>query len=83
MTRIQSEFGVASMAVFGSVARGTNTSGSDIDILVDMPPKIFQMSALKNYLEKLLDASVDLVRRHSHLTPKFLDQISHDAVTIF
>lgn len=32
--RIQREFDVASMAVFGSVARETNTSGSDIDILV-------------------------------------------------
>lgn len=81
--RIQREFDVASMAVFGSVARETNTSGSDIDILVDMPPKIFQMSALKKFLETLLDNSVDLVRRHPHLTSKFLNQISRDAITIF
>lgn len=80
---IQKEFGVTSMSVFGSVARGTNKPDSDVDILVEMPPKILMMSALKRYLESLLSTSVDLIRCHSHLSPKFLNQISHDAITIF
>lgn len=81
--RIQKEFGVTGMSVFGSVAREDNTEGSDVDILVDMPPKILLMSGLKDYLESILKTSVDLIRRHSHLSPNFLRQVSKDAVTIF
>lgn len=81
--RIQEEFGVTGLSVFGSVARGDNHENSDIDILVDMPPKIFIMSALRDYLESILNSSVDLIRRHKHLSPSFLNQISADAITIF
>lgn len=79
---IQSEFGVKGLCIFGSVARGDNRPDSDIDILVDMPPKILLMSGLKDYLEDLLHSTVDLVRRHSHLSAQFLNQISNDAIPI-
>lgn len=76
------EFGVTGLCLFGSVARGDNRPDSDVDILVDMPPKIFLMSALKDYLEKTLQTSVDLVRRHSHLSNRFLTQISNEIIPI-
>lgn len=79
---IKKEYGVTELCLFGSVARGDNRSDSDVDILVTMPPKIFLVGALKDYLEKLLNASVDLVRRHSHLSIRFLTQIASDAITI-
>lgn len=79
---IQNEFGVTGLSVFGSVARGENKEGSDIDILVEMPPKILLMSALKDFLESTLRVSVDLVRKHSKISPKFLNQISRDAITL-
>ena len=81
--RIRQEFGVKGMCLFGSVARGDNGPDSDVDILVDMPPKIFVMAALKDYLEELLHTSVDLIRLHSRLSPKFLNQVLRDAITIF
>lgn len=81
--RMQNEYGVVGMAVFGSVARGDNRSDSDVDILVDMPPKIFLICELQRFLENILHTSVDLIRRHTHLSPKFLNQISQDAITIF
>ena len=68
--------------MFGSVARGDNRSDSDVDILVDLPPRIFLVCSLKDYLEKLLNTSVDLVRRHSHLSDRFLTQIANDAIPI-
>ena len=80
--RLQNDFGVKRLWLFGSVARGDNQMESDVDILVDMPPKIFLVSALKDYLEEILDTSVDLIRHHSHLSEKFLNQISRDAITI-
>jgi hypothetical protein len=81
--QIQDKFEVTSLLIFGSVARGDNKPDSDVDILVDMPPKIFLMGELKDYLESLLLTSVDLIRRHSHLSEEFLKQISRDAIPIF
>lgn len=82
MHQIQSEFGVTGLCLFGSMARDDNRSNSDIDLLVDMPPKILQLSALHRFLEELLGISVDLVRNHSHLSPRFLKEISRDAIKI-
>ena len=82
LPRIQNEFGVTALSVFGSMARGDNTDDSDIDIFVEMPPKIFLMSGLKDFLESILTVSVDLIRKHSHLSSKFQNQISRDAITI-
>lgn len=79
---IRSEYGVTGLCIFGSVARGDNRPDSDVDLLVDMPPKIFLMSSLKDYLEKLLHSSVDLIRCHSHLSQTFLNTVSKDAIAI-
>lgn len=82
LPRIQSEFGVTGLCLFGSMARGDNRPDSDIDILVEMPPKILQLSALHRFLEGLLHTSVDLIRHHSHLSQQFLNQISRDAIKL-
>ena len=82
LSYIQKEYGVTGLSLFGSMARGDNGPDSDVDILVDMPPKIFALTALHRYLENLLKTSVDLVRRHSHLSANFLNQISRDGITI-
>lgn len=79
---LQQDFGVKGLAVFGSVARGDNTPESDIDLLVDMPPKILLISSLKAYLESILKISVDIIRRHPHLSQKFFNQISKDAIIL-
>ncbi len=79
---MKEKYGVTGLCLYGSTARGDNNEDSDVDILVDMPPKIFLMSGLKNFLEQILSTSVDLVRRHSHLSAKFLNQISRDGIKI-
>ena len=82
LPRLQHDFGVTELYLFGSVARGDNGPDSDVDILVSMPPKMFTFSALHRFLEELLQTSVDLIRRHSHLSPRFLSQISRDGIKI-
>lgn len=82
LPRIQSQFGVTGLCIFGSVARGDSRPDSDVDILVEMPPKIFLMAALKDYLEGILGSTVDLIRRHTHLSDTFLTQISQDGITL-
>ena len=57
------EFGVRSIALFGSFAREEAKGSSDIDILVEFnrPVGLFEFARLKLYLEKKLGREVDLV----------------------
>lgn len=80
---IRKEFGVESMRLFGSVARGEDHQGSDVDLCVEMPPKAFRLLALKSYLQDLLGREVDLVRRHPRLDSFLLQEIEHDGILIF
>lgn len=52
--------------VFGSVARGEDTSGSDIDLLVRFEPDadVFDMAGLISDLEDLTGLHVDVVSEH-------------------
>jgi len=56
-------FKVASISVFGSVARDEALESSDVDVLVEFsePVGLFHFVRLKRYLEELLGARVDLV----------------------
>lgn len=59
-------FGVKELGIFGSVANGTNTNNSDIDILVDFyeVPRISKAYfGLKFYLKDLLKSEIDLCRK--------------------
>jgi uncharacterized protein len=53
----------ANPRVFGSTARGDDASRSDIDILVDMRPRmsIFSLLDIQDELEALLGTDVDVV----------------------
>ena len=57
------KFGVKSLAVFGSVARGEANPGSDVDILVEFEDRATfdRFMDTKYYLEELLGCRVDLV----------------------
>ncbi len=59
------EYGVSTIAVFGSIARDEATTESDVDILVDFdrPVGLFHFVRLKSYLEAMLDKPVDLVTK--------------------
>lgn len=80
---LRSQFGIRSLRVFGSVSRSEQHEGSDIDICVDMPPKILLVSRLKGFLEQLTGCHVDIVRMHSHINPLLLDDINRDGIYVF
>lgn len=71
------------MRLFGSMARADNRPDSDVDVLVEMPPKLFLLCELKDYLEDMLKTSVDLIRRHSNMSSKFLNQVAKYGISIF
>ena len=80
-SEISSRFGVSSLSLFGSVARDEAAEDSDVDILVTFlnTPGIFGFLELKEYLENLLQCSVDLVTRNA-LKKQFREQIMQEAV---
>lgn len=51
--QLRSEFGVIGIGIFGSVVRGDQGAGSDIDILVEFERPIL------NYLEDISNAMLD------------------------
>lgn len=63
-------FRAANPRVFGSVAAGLDTEGSDLDLLVDTLPgtTLFDLGGLQDELQDLLGVAVDV------LTPDDLPQ---------
>jgi uncharacterized protein len=61
---LRAEFGVDTLDLFGSVARGDDRPGSDVDVLVQfLPgsrPTLFTLAGLKLRLEDLLGREVDV-----------------------
>ena len=80
---LRTKFGITSMRLFGSVARGEHHEGSDVDIYVTMPPKFFIFIEAAQYLEQLLGCHVDLISDHKNLRPFFKQQIEKDGINIF
>lgn len=73
-------FKVANPRVFGSVVRGEDREGSDVDILVDALPEttLFDLGGLQVELEELLGVKVD-VRTPKDLPASFRDQVVSEA----
>ena len=65
--KLARDFGIKSLALFGSVVRDEATSASDVDLLVEFdgrPVGLFHLSRTQHYLEGILGiAGVDLVLR--------------------
>jgi uncharacterized protein len=79
---LKSTFGIKSLRIFGSVSRNEQREDSDVDVCVDMEPKIFMLVRLKRFLENLLQCSVDVVRMHKHINPYLLEQINKDGIYV-
>jgi hypothetical protein len=80
--KILKQYGVKSLSLFGSVARGEEKDTSDIDLLVtfDQPLGLFTFMELKDHLEGVLGAHVDLVTEkalHPHLRKRILKESIH------
>jgi uncharacterized protein len=77
------EFGVKSLAVFGSVARDQARPDSDVDLLVefDPPPTFQRYMDLKFYLEDLLGRPVHL-GTPDMLKPRIRSQVQSEALYV-
>jgi uncharacterized protein len=75
-----SRFRVANPRVFGSVLRGTDQDGGDLDLIVDALPgaTLFDLGGLQDELESLLGIHVDLLTP-TDLPPKFRAKVLAEA----
>ncbi len=77
------DFGVKSLALFGSVVRDEATPASDVDLLVEFdgrPVGLFHLSRTQHYLESILGAArVDLVLRDG-IKPALKERILREAI---
>lgn len=77
--------GVRRAALFGSLARGDNRFGSDIDIMIEIEPDadigVFEYAEIKQYIASLFDGPVDVVSR-DNLKP-FIRPAVADAIYAF
>lgn len=76
-------FRVENPRVFGSVLRGTDIDGSDLDLLVDALPgtTLLDLGDLQHELELLLGVGVDLLTPRD-LPTKFRDNVLAEAVPV-
>ncbi|MDO8835146.1 MAG: nucleotidyltransferase family protein [Vicinamibacterales bacterium] len=77
------DFGVKTLALFGSVVRDEATPSSDVDLLVEFdgrPVGLFHLSRTQHYLESILGVPrVDLVLRDG-IKPALRERILREAI---
>jgi len=72
-------FGLSSIGLFGSFAKGTHKPQSDIDIFVELnEPSFDSLAGLQIYLEDKLGRTVEVIRKRKSLSDRFLSRIEKD-----
>ncbi|WP_080904422.1 nucleotidyltransferase family protein [Parabacteroides sp. Marseille-P3160] len=78
-----SRYGITRMGIFGSVARGEQTEGSDLDIAYEGKADLFLRIRIKTDLEKLFGCKVDVVRLRDQLSDTFFgDELNRDLIYV-
>ncbi len=84
MSILKNEYGITSLSLFGSTARGEQTAKSDVDLFVDTEtPNPFLLMDAKEFLEKEIGTPVDIVRNHQNLNPRLKRRILKDGIFVF
>ena len=78
------DYNVLKVGIFGSFARGENTKGSDLDILVEFKdsPSLLTLIKLENQLSEILGIKVDLVTTGALKNKRIKKSIHRDLINI-
>jgi len=74
------KYNVEKIGLFGSYARDETTEYSDIDIFVQMHPKLLDMIAIQQLIEEDLHQKVDIVRLRDKMNPYLKKRILRDGI---
>ena len=73
---LSNHFGLLSIGLFGSYAKGTQMAESDIDLLVELTEARFDnLVGIQVYLEKKFGKPVDVIRKRPGLSARFLKRV--------
>jgi predicted nucleotidyltransferase len=76
-------YGVVSIALFGSYAKGLENKDSDVDFIVELKePSYSLLMGLYSYLENKLNSKIEIVRKGPHLSERFLNSIKKDLIYV-
>ncbi len=77
------KFHLTALGYFGSYARGEARPDSDVDIVFETTdPDLLMTSIMKQDLEAWLNRSVDVIRLHPYLYPKFKARIEQESIYV-
>jgi len=81
--KIAEKYGLSNVRVFGSVARGEDDEKSDLDLLVQFPPRfsLFNYAGLIREMQEALWIIVDIVSQNT-VRLRFMNKVLNEAVTI-
>ncbi len=83
-TILKDKYGITSLYLFGSTARGDQTEKSDINLFVEtQTANPFLLQDAKEFLEEEIGTTVDIIRDHENLNPRLRKRILKDGITIF
>ncbi len=77
------KYGITSVSLAGSVARGQETANSDIDLIIELnaPIGLLTFARIKHELEATLGKRVDLLER-SAIKPRIKKYLLHDEIPL-
>jgi uncharacterized protein len=74
------QYGILSLGLFGSLARGAAVEDSDIDIVIRLKePNLFTLSRIRIELEEQLHQHVDIVSYRERMNPFLKNRIQQEA----
>ncbi len=80
---LKDNFGVVTIALFGSYAKGVENKDSDVDFMVEFTtPSYSLLMGLYAYLERKLNSKIEIVRKGPHLSDRFLNNIKNDLIYV-
>jgi uncharacterized protein len=80
---LKENYGVVSIALFGSYAKGAENKDSDVDFMVEFTePSYSLLMGLYSYLETKLNSKIEIVRKGPHLSNRFIDTIKNDLIYV-
>ena len=78
---LRNKYGVLNIGLFGSYAKGTQHTDSDIDFLVELEAPRFDWSAgLQIYLEEKFGRRIELVRKGNNLNRRVMERIGGEGI---
>lgn len=76
-------YGILRIGIFGSVARGEQKEGSDVDVCVDLEkPDMFSLVHIKEELRQLFGCDVDIVRIRQNMDALLKQDIMEEGIYV-